>query len=201
MTRIEGALFLLVVVLFGCTNTHDAPGLADGGTDRPRESGAPARDCVSIFAADLSIDGGGPAVSFRGDLIPLFGMRCTFGGCHEGRETTGQLSLGDQCTYDPRRGVCSLGPDSMTPEVAEIVHGNLVSQSNAAANLKRAEPYRPDRSFMLYKLSGCQNAFPDRTGCTQCGDPMPPPLDPLRESAPEVFATIARWIAQGAKLD
>jgi hypothetical protein len=28
-----------------------------------------------------------------------------------------------------------------------------------------------------------------------------PPGDPLRQNDPDVFATIAHWIAQGAKLD
>jgi len=53
---------------------------------------------------------------------------------------------------------------------------------------------------MLMKLSGCQNAFPERTGCRSCGSLMPPG-GPLLKYAPDVFATIARWIAQGAELD
>jgi hypothetical protein len=199
VNRVLLSTILLLVGASGCSRDPVAPAAADAGAG-PSDEPARAR-CVTLFAAGLGVDGGGDPVSFREDLVPLFGERCTFGGCHDGRETTGQLRLGDECVYDPARGVCALRPDSMTLEVATIVHGNLLSPSNAAPNLKRAEPYRLEQSFMLYKLSGCQNAFPERTGCAKCGDPMPPPADPLRTTDPDVFALIARWIAQGAELD
>jgi len=197
--RSQVTLIVLLVVASGCTSDPVANMPADGGGS-PREAANHGIDCVSLFASGLGIDAGTEAVSFRADLMPLFGARCTFGGCHDGRDTTGQLRLGDPCVYDPTRGVCALGPDSTSPEVATIIHGNLLSPSNAAPALKRAEPYRLNESFMLYKLSGCQNAFPERTGCTRCGDPMPPG-DPLRQNDPDIFEEIARWIAQGAKLD
>jgi hypothetical protein len=167
----SSALLSLLAVAFGCTSERSASSHGDGG-NRPLEAAVPAPSCESLLADGFGIDAGTEGVSFRMDLLPLFGVRCTFGGCHDGRETTGQLRLGDPCVYDPARAVCTLGPDSTSPEVAAIIHGNLLSPSNAAPALKRAEPYRLDRSFMLYKLSGCQNAFPDRTGCTLCGERM-----------------------------
>jgi hypothetical protein len=199
VNRSKRSTFLILVIASGCTGDPVAIRPADAGSHAVEAANA-AGSCVSLFAGGLGMDAGAEAVSFRGDLMPLFGQRCTFGGCHDGRETTGQLRLGDPCVYDPLRGVCTLEPDSTGPEVARVIHGNLLSPSNAAPLLKRAEPYRLDRSFMLYKLSGCQNAFSERTGCTRCGDVMPP-NDPLRASDPDVFATIARWIAQGAALD
>jgi len=198
VNRIHPSIILLVLAPIGCATDPASTAPRDGGT-RPSDDPNRAR-CVTLFETGFGVDAGGKPVSFREDLIPLFGERCTFGGCHDGRETTGQLRLGDPCVYDAAHGVCTLGPDSTSLEVATIVHGNLLSPSNAAPNLKRAEPYRLDESFMLYKLSGCQNAFPERTGCTKCGDPMPP-IEPLRTSEPDVFVLIARWIAQGAQLD
>jgi hypothetical protein len=199
VNRSNRSTFLLLALASGCARDPTVSRPADGGIS-PSEAAPQGSNCVSLFADGLGIDAGAPAVSFRRDLMPLFGERCTFGGCHDGRETTGQLRLGDPCVYDPLRGVCALEPDSTSPEVARLIHANLLSPSNAAPALKRAEPYRLDLSFMLFKLSGCQNAFPERTGCTRCGDLMPP-ADPLRASAPEVFTTIARWIEQGAELD
>jgi hypothetical protein len=132
--------------------------------------------------------------------MPLFPTHCNFGGCHLGRETTGQMQLGDSCTYDLRLGTCTVDPSSLAPDVAATVHSNLLATSNAAPKLPRVTPGDVTRSFILMKLSGCQDAFPELTGCTYCGQFMPPG-EPLRESDPALFELIARWIADGAKLD
>jgi hypothetical protein len=89
---------------------------------------------------------------------------------------------------------------SITPEVAALIHQNLLSPSNAAPNLKRVEPGRIETSFLLLKLSGCQDAFFEITGCKRCGNSMPPNTT-LREDAPEEFDEILRWVQEGAALE
>jgi hypothetical protein len=199
---------LAVFAVFGCNSVTNAAPMPDASPSRDASArsdrGPSAQDvaCRQLFENGLGLDAkaGSTPVSFRGELMPLFAARCNFGGCHGGRETTGQLRLGDPCDFDPRRSVCAVDSGSLTPELAGTIHANLLSTSNAAPLLKRAEPGQAGRSFLLMKLSGCQNAFPERTGCTTCGGLMPPG-GPLLKYDPDVFAVIARWIAQGAELD
>src|ERR1043165_7163110 len=96
-----------IIAVFGCTGGATQMASDAGiGPDGPSTSGRPsnADRCRPLFAdGGLGVDVGDARVSFRADLVPLFGQRCTFGGCHDGRETTGQLRLGDECTYDPSK--------------------------------------------------------------------------------------------------
>jgi hypothetical protein len=197
------------VTLLGCNSVTNAAPTQEAGSSRDAavsDAGPTAQTlaCRNLFANSLGADAHDDArasrVSFRGELLPIFSTHCDFGGCHGGRETTGQLRLGDACDFDPQRSACVVDASSLTADVAEIVQANLLSPSNAAPHLRRAEPGQPAQSFMLMKLSGCQNAFPERTGCASCGSLMPPD-GPLLKYDPDVFATIARWISQGAELD
>jgi hypothetical protein len=199
---------LAVFAAFGCNSVTNATPMRDASPSRDAsaqsDTGTSVQDmrCRELFEDGLGpgAEAGSARVSFRGELMPLFSERCNFGGCHGGLETTGQLRLGDPCDFDPRRSVCAVDSGSLTPRVAGTIYANLLSLSNAAPLLKRAEPGRTGRSFMLMKLSGCQNAFPELTGCTTCGGLMPPG-GPLLKYDPDVFDVIARWIAQGAELD
>jgi hypothetical protein len=169
-----------------------------------REAGTPVnvvacrRDFAAGFDARMVTDAG--RVSFQRDLMPLFVRRCNFGGCHEGRGPSGQMHLGDACTFDVQSSICGVDAGSITPEVAALIHQNLLSPSNAAPNLKRVEPGRIETSFLLLKLSGCQDAFFEITGCKRCGNSMPPNTT-LREDAPEEFDEILRWVQEGAALE
>jgi hypothetical protein len=179
-----------------------------------RDSGAPAihetpgRDaraaqalaCSEAFSSGLGLTDASSFPSFRRDLMPLFATHCSFGGCHVGEDPTGQMHLGESCEWDLRKGACLVDARALSPDIVGQVHENLLSTSNAAPGLKRVEPGRLDRSFLLLKLSGCQNAFPRITGCVSCGEGMPPNTH-LRESDPELFLLIARWVAAGAPLD
>jgi hypothetical protein len=175
----------------------------------PKDAGVTTRDAVSpeaailacreAFAAGLGLPEG-PAPSFRRELLPMFSTNCTFGGCHEGDDATGHLRLGHQCTFDPRTMTCNFDESLVTDQLVQRIHGNLLSPSTNAPRLKRVEPGKIEQSFALFKLSGCQNAFPELTECTPCGDPMPP-ITALRELQPELFRLFASWVAAGAPID
>lgn len=92
---------------------------------------------------------------------------------------------------------CNADPSALTDQLAGSVYANLTAQSNAAPNLKRVEPGRVDRSFLLMKLSACQDAFESVTGCAECGSEMPPNGE-LRKYDPASFEMIARWVRSGA---
>jgi hypothetical protein len=181
------------------------PACRSAGSAKAEDAGpdvraAHAAACFDAFSARLGLGDAEPPPSFRRDLMPLFGTHCSFGGCHIGETAEGQLALGEPCEYDPHTGSCLVDAKALSPGIAAQIHQNLLSASNAAPNLKRVEPGSVDRSFLLLKLSGCQDAFPRLTGCTSCGGPMAP-NGPLRESDPELFLVIARWVAAGAPLD
>jgi hypothetical protein len=95
---------------------------------------------------------------------------------------------------------CGVDPAALADPLATSVYANLIHQSNAAPNLKRVEPGDLERSFILMKLSGCQNAFPDVTGCSDCGGEMPP-NGTLRQYERAGFDMLARWVRAGAPFD
>jgi hypothetical protein len=175
----------------------------------PQDAGVMPRDAVSqeaaihacreAFAAGLGLSAG-PAPSFRRELLPMFSTNCTFGGCHEGDDTTGHLRLGPQCAFDPKTMTCKFDESLVTDQLVQRIHSNLLSPSTNAPRMKRVEPGEIEQSFALFKLSGCQNAFPELTDCSPCGDPMPP-ITALREWQPELFRLFASWVAAGAPID
>ena len=130
----------------------------------------------------------------------MFSTSCNFGGCHDGDDTTGHLRLGNTCTFDPETSACSFDESLVTDELVQRIHRNLLSPSTNAPRLKRVQPGKIELSFALFKLSGCQNAFPELTACSPCGDPMPPNTA-LREWQPLLFQRFATWVAAGAPID
>jgi hypothetical protein len=155
---------------------------------------------VEDFASGLGLADAGAPVSFRQDVMPLLVTHCNLNICHQSPSPPSQLVLGETCTFDARTMTCNADPSALTDSIARVVYANLMSPSIAAPNLKRVEPGRMDRSFILMKLSGCQNAFPDLTGCTDCGTEMPP-HGSLRDYERASFDMVARWVRDGAPLD
>jgi hypothetical protein len=195
--------FLVTSFLLGCGSDTTEPHV------HPQDAGVEKRDALSEEAAALAcreaFDGGlglEPAVvpSFRHEILAMFSTSCTFGGCHEGDETTGHLRLGNPCTFDPKTMTCNFDESQVTDELVRRIHGNLLSPSMNAPRLKRVEPGKIEQSFALFKLSGCQNAFPELTDCAECGDTMPP-ITPLRVGQPQLFQRFATWVAAGAPID
>lgn len=156
--------------------------------------------CQRTFASGLSLPEGGPAPSFQTDLVPFFATHCNFGACHLGSGSTSQLQLGAACEFDLRTNECLVDADAATPALARQVHDNLLAPSLTAPMLKRVEPGDVARSFILFKLSGCQDAFEPLTGCAPCGQPMPGGSI-LRDSEPALFDMVAQWIRAGAPFD
>lgn len=186
--RSTGAILVLLSVSCGAEdNGQNAPETA------PRSdasSGSP--ECAAFVE-----DAGSEPVSFEQQVIPLLGLSCNFGSCHMGVSTGGFPGFGPKCTYDPVTTDCLFDPGALSPEVLDIVHGNLLAASNKAPNLARVEPGDVTRSFLLIKLAGCQDLLPELTGCPDCGVEMPPGRS-LRDSSPAKFELLARWVAQGA---
>jgi hypothetical protein len=171
--------------------------------DRPDSAARTARirACAEDFRLNLGLDDAGQPVSFRQDVMPFLVTHCNLAGCHLGdTPTTSHLALGNSCVFDPRTVTCNADPSALTDDIARNVHANLIAQSITAPNLKRVEPGRLERSFLLMKLSRCQDAFPDITGCTKCGDEMPPNGE-LRKYERDAFDMLARWVRAGAPFD
>jgi hypothetical protein len=153
-------------------------------------------ECERLFddpALGVATVEAGPTPALN-DIVSIFAMRCV--ACHEAAGQGG-FGLGRLCRIDFDAGACLVPDAGLSTEAEDIIMGMLLAPSSSAPDLRRVEPGRPDRSFLLMKVAGCQNALPEHTGCDYCGDPMPP-FGSLREAAPEEFATFVRWIAAGA---
>jgi hypothetical protein len=181
------------------------PAPESGGAESPRSgpdgaAQAHVRACASDFAEGLGLADGGIPVSFRRDVMPFLVTHCNLNICHQGDSPPSRLGLGETCTFEPRSMTCNADPSALTDAIAQKVYANLIASSYAAPNLKRVEPGRVDESFLLMKLAGCQNAFPNVTGCTDCGTEMPP-HGALRDYERASFDMIARWVRDGAPFD
>jgi hypothetical protein len=156
--------------------------------------------CQRLFASELSLPEGGPAPRFQADLVPFFATHCNFGACHLGSGSTSQLQLGAACDFDVRTSECVVDADAASPALAHDVYDNLLAPSLTAPMLKRVDPGKLATSFILFKLSGCQDAFEPLTGCAPCGQSMPGGSI-LRDSEPALFDMVAQWIRAGAPFD
>jgi hypothetical protein len=176
-------------------NVETPPSGPDGAADAAR-----IRACVEDFSSGLGLaDAGGP-VSFRREVMPLLVTHCNLNICHESGSPPSHLGLGATCTFDPRTMTCVADPSALTDAIAQSVYANLTASSHAGPGLKRVEPGRIDRSFLLMKLSACQDAFPDLTGCADCGTEMPP-HGSLRQHKRPLFDMVAQWVRDGAPFD
>lgn len=196
-TLAEASFVLISGAVTACNADAVAPRV-----DRPDGAARAARirACSEDFQVGLGLGDAGRAVSFRRDVMPLLVTHCNLAGCHLGDTPTGQLGLGESCTFNPRSMTCDVDGGALTDEIAQKVYANLTAQSHAAPNLKRVEPGSIDRSFLLMKLSGCQDAFEDVTGCKSCGGEMPPNGMLRRYDRPS-FDLLARWVREGAPFD
>jgi hypothetical protein len=165
-----------------------------------KDSAAHLAACQRDVSARFSVADSGPAPDFQRELMPFFALRCDFGGCHLGTSSSSQLELGEGCTFDVRTNLCSVDAGTQSAAVARQVYDNLLAPSITAPALHRVEPGHVEQSFLLLKLSGCQDAFEAMTGCTPCGRPMPGGFT-LRETDPDLFAMVVRWVSSGAPFE
>lgn len=201
--RHRAASLALVLGFAGCVDDT----VVAKRNDSTRQDGAAAaaeaekiRACVEDFGAGLNVADAGPPVSFRAEVMPLLVTHCNAGGCHQGVSSGFPPGFGDACWFDPFTVICSVDGASLSDDMARTVHANLTAQSMTAPDLRRVEPGRTDRSFLLMKLSDCQDAFPLLTGCTRCGSEMPP-HGALRDADRASFDRLARWVHMGAGFD
>ncbi len=151
-------------------------------------------------------------VSFTSDLFePIIRPTCNSSACHG-------ISLAQRTIDYPGAGLY-LGPaitDTSTTDDAALhtmIVGELLGNSETAPSTKIVVPNQPANSFLMLKLTGCQNMAnltcmvqsPDVSETdTGCGDTMPAPcfaeISNLTLTDTQI-ATFARWIAQGANAD
>lgn len=137
-------------------------------------------------------------VSFRDDIYgPIFQQGCNSITCHSSQGT-------------PRGGVW-LGQLTGEPSEAmlESIIAGLVQPSATAPEMKNVEPGKPEESFLMLKIDGCQDhaglscTVQEGALCdTPCGDGMPQfdnPPDEIYPLTVEERHTIRAWIAQGAQ--
>lgn len=119
-----------------------------------------------VTAANAGSRPAAPPVVFSRDIAPILATTCAT--CHVTGAEAGRMSL------VPRRAIASL----VNVTAFEV------------PTLKRVDPGKPDRSYLIMKLEGTQVAH----GGT--GARMPFGAAPL---APDKIALFRRWIQQGAK--
>lgn len=134
---------------------------------------------------------GGDPVSFERDLMPFFGVTCAFGGCHDASSKLKGLYLGPNFT-----------DGEADAETRRAVHESLLSPATTTDDLPRITPFEPSKSFLMLKISGCQNSAgltcKGAIAASPCGARMPAVSDPLPAASRNM---IARWIAGGATED
>ena len=174
------------------------------GTGGGTGGGAPATCDVDF--TDLA---SAPAVSFRNDVMPIFGLSCTASTqCHGStaiRPKAG-LFLGPTCQYDTTTMTCPYTMTPLTDEIVNMVHTNLLMASLTAPAVQRVVPGNPGSSFIIHKTAdihetqGFACTMQDSTATTPCGNEMPPSATLCLQNNGQVrFDRLAKWILDGAQ--
>ncbi len=198
--------------LAGCSSEKSDNGGTGGSTS----------GCDTDYA---TIAANAPPVSFRDDIMPIIGLSCVAGECHNVNEPRprADLVLGVKCAYDAAaKWKCtfpatSAGPDlvkdaqPLTQAVLDTAHASMLEFSKTVPSLKRVEPGDPSKSFLLDKTSDTQDEGPYQAECANqdttkssaaCGGPMPitgSALCLMTGSGQDRFNAFVQWIAQGAQ--
>ena len=190
-----------------------------------REAGAPtpaSTDAGLASCTQLSDPRGGtgPAVSFRNDILPIFGLSCVTSDCHAPQDARAGLNLGYKCAYDPNaKWKCTFPAQSNPdPTVAQAdddatiaaVYANLLAPARTVAGgvVDRVKAGDPANSFLVLKLADqqnsrgytCFNQDPSHeSDPPPCGVSMPQGGDLFCSGNSRVkFDAVVAWIAQGA---
>lgn len=137
-----------------------------------------------------SFDKASPAVTFSGDVLPIFRNSCGIGGasCH------GAVS---GLPGQPYLGPANSATAPTQAEIDAIFAQNVGVAATKATGMKLIEPNSPETSFLMHKMDGtltCAAVVCDAA----CGGTMPATGDLLPQATRD---TVRRWIAQGAKKD
>ena len=222
--KITCACLVCAAALAACSNNNGTGGGGndlnnDGGEDSGHAdgSGAPL-DCEHI---DYSSYGKGETVSFRDDLLPIFGFSCVLSDCHNSDKKAAGLYLGHKCAYDTTakwdcRFPTTAPSDPLQPapdddQTIMDVYTSLLGNSETVTSptVARVAPGDPANSFLILKLANqqnskgytCTNTDPSHESSPPpCGVSMPQNADLFCQGTSRVkFDAVAEWIAQGAK--
>jgi hypothetical protein len=166
------------------------------------------------------LGGVGPTISFRNDILPIFGLSCVTSDCHDPHDAKAGLNLGYKCLYDAAaKWRCTFPAQSNSdPAVAQpddegtiaAIYASLLAPAATVASptVYRVKPGDPENSVLVLKLADqqnsrgytCVNQDPSHeTNPPPCGVSMPQGGDPFCSGADRSrFDAIVAWIAQGA---
>jgi hypothetical protein len=169
LAALAGGLFFAA-----CSSNGAVPAGVDSGAAEESDAGDAA---CQAFVPPTSFNPSSPAVTFSGDVLPIFSASCAFSSCH-GAATGPQGGL-------------YLGTDRAR------VYANLVAVSTEYPTMPRVDPGNPGNSFLLHRIDNDACAL---AGCTttECSELMPQGGPVLAEAK---LLTIRAWIAQGALSD
>ncbi|MRG97310.1 hypothetical protein [Polyangium spumosum] len=137
-----------------------------------------------------SFDKTSPAVTFTGDVLPIFRNSCGIGGaaCHGA--VVGQAG-------QPYLGPANSATEPTQAEIDAIFAQNVGVKATKATGMDIVAAGSPETSFLMHKMDGtltCAAVICDAA----CGGSMPLTGDLLPQDARD---KVRRWIAQGAKKD
>lgn len=205
----------------GSGGSGAAAGMASSGGSAGA-GGAPMADCDHI---DFASYAKAPPVSFRSDVMPIFGFQCTLSSCHRPADHKAGLVLGYRCAPDMSakfgcrfptaptyiEGSTSIDATKEQPldeATVAMVRMSLLSPAETVngKTVARVAPMHPEASFILQKVAGTQNK--QGYTCTNqdprysqdpCGILMPLGGEPMCQGSYRPrFDALAAWIAQGA---
>jgi hypothetical protein len=181
MRIISGIVLVAFVPIAGLT-----------GCSSPATGGTGAGGCAAyVSTADLS-----KAVSFKGEVAPIFQASCATGGmsCHAAGSNPTPMQL-------------FLGGPAMTPEMVRSRIVGQASGENPRMSLVAAGD--PAASFLMHKMDNDQCTLAAdckvsvyATAYPNCGALMPQPVPPATTSdvlPPAQRDTVRAWIKQGAQ--
>lgn len=131
-------------------------------------------DCAHIDYASYAA---APAVSFRTDVLPIFGFQCTQSSCHQPGAHKAGLILGYRCDYDKDAKWSCKFPTTPTyiegsatdidvtaaqpldPATVATVRTNLLAPANTVNGgaTPRVVPLHPEKSFLVQKLADTES--------------------------------------------
>jgi hypothetical protein len=225
------------LALAACGNEANPPagmggmaGLPAGNGGTPAGGGGGAAGAapagVGTSCTDINYDAfktGGEMMSFRNDLLPLFGLSCVVSDCHSPRDHKAGITLGNKCAFDANaKWKCTFpaapDPSGDTSKPAPnddatiaLIYKDLLDPATTVigAATKRVVPGDPANSFFLLKLANqqnakgytCMNQDPSHeSNPPPCGVSMPQNQDLYCDGTYRArFNAVAYWIAQGAK--
>jgi len=189
----------------------------DAGTSTPVSTDAGLAGCTQLMDP---LGGAGLAMSFRNDILPIFGLSCVTSDCHAPQDARAGLNLGYKCSYDANaKWKCTFpaesNPDPTVPQADNdatiaAVYANLLAPARTVAGgiVDRVKASDPANSFLVLKLAdqqnsrgyACFNQDPSHeSNPLPCGVSMPQGTDPLCSGTSRArFDAVVAWIAQGA---